>query len=127
MNKYLTIFSFFLLAGCQKANEFKFVEKKTVIDFDMITKIHENRAILTMQSFRFREYNFYEWCELIYTDSFPKWIKDKHRPDYSFKDYKFHPRITDIDVPYVIFKHKDEDYFNIIKNSDTLKFKIETD
>ena len=115
-----------MLISCQKGNDLKFVEKKTVIDLDTITKIDENRGILTMKSFRFRKYNVYSWSELIYKDSFPKWIDDRHSPDFSFKEYKFVPQILDINVPYVIFKRKGENFFYLIKNSDTLKFKIES-
>jgi hypothetical protein len=103
------------------------MDRKVSIDFDTITKINIDRGILTMKSFRFREYNVYSWSELIYTDSFPKWIDDRHSPDFSFKEYKFVPQILDIYVPYVIFKRKGENYFYLIKNSDTLKFKIESD
>jgi hypothetical protein len=127
MNKYLLTFLIVLLISCQKGNDFKFVDRETVIEFDTITKTEVNRGLLTMKSFRFRKYNFYSWCELTYKDSFPKWIDDRHGPDYSFNKYKFVPQISDIYAPYVIFKRKGENFFHIIKNSDTLKFKIESD
>ncbi len=103
------------------------MDRKVSIAYDTITKINVNRGILTMKSFRFREYNVHSWCELIYKDSFPKWIDDRHSPDFSIKKYKFVPQISDIYAPYVIFKQKDENFFYVIKNSDTLKFKIESD
>ena len=127
MEKYLLIFFILLFTCCGKDNDFKFIDRKTVIDSDTITKIEENRGILTMKSFRFRKYNVYSWSELDYKDTFPKWIIDKHKPDISVGNYKFKPQITDIDLPYVIYKRKEENCFYLIKNSDTLKFKIESD
>lgn len=115
MEKYLLIVFILLFTCCRKDNDFKFVDRKTVIEFDTITKIEENRGILTMKSFRFRKYNVYSWSELDYNGASPKWIENKN------------PTISDIEVPYVIYKRKEENYFYVVKNSDTLKFKIESD
>ena len=61
---------------------------------------------------------------LVYKDSFPKWIEDHGEPDFSFDEYIFEPSITDIDPPYVLYKFKDEKYFYVVKNNDTLKFEL---
>ena len=45
----------------------------------------------------------------------------------NFEEYKFEPHITDIAIPYVLFKRKNENYFFVIKEKDTLKFKLEID
>lgn len=82
-----------------------------------------DRSILTLKNSNF-SYDVYDWSPLIYSNTFPNWIEDHHAPDGTFggQKYKFEPRISDIDVPYVLFKRKNENYFFIIKHSDTLKF-----
>lgn len=125
--KYFIITLVLLSISCKKEDNSNFIEKNTFINFDTIKELKLNRGTLTMKSISFREYDFYSWCSLIYKDTFPTWIEDQNKPDFSFNEYKFEPVISDIDVPYVIFKRKNENYFFIIKQKDTLKFKIEGD
>lgn len=122
--KYFIITLLLLSISCKKEDNLNFIEKSSFINSDTIKKLKLNRGTLTMKSIRFREYNVYSWCSLIYKDTFPTWIKDQNKPDFSFHEYKFEPTISDIDVPYVIFKRKNENYFFIIKQKDTLKFKM---
>lgn len=122
--KYFIITLLLLSISCKKEVNLNFIEKSSFINSDTIKKIKLNRGTLTMKSIRFREYNVHSWCSLIYKDTFPTWIKNQNKPDFSFNEYKFEPTISDIDVPYVIFKRKNENYFFIIKQKDTLKFKI---
>ena len=122
--KFLIFALAVLLIGCKNDNDFKFVEKGTIINLDTIKELNINRGILTLKSFRLKEYNLYSWCPLIYNDTFPDWIKDKGKPDFSFNEYKFQPAISDVDIPYLIYKKQNEDCFYVIKNADTLKFKI---
>ena len=123
--RYFIITLLLLSISCKKENNSKFIKKNTSINFDTIEKLKLNRGTLTMKSGRFKEYDTYSWCSLIYKGTFPAWIKDQNKPDFSFNEYKFEPNISDIEIPYVIFKRKNENYFFIIKQKDTLKFKIE--
>ena len=125
--KYFIITLIFFSMSCKKEDNSNFIEKSSFINSDTIKNLKLNRGNLTMRSIRFREYNVYSWCPLIYKDIFPTWIEDQNKPDFSFNEYKFEPNISDIDVPFVIFKRKNENYFFIIKQKDTLKFKIEGD
>ena len=70
---------------------------------------------MTLKNFA-GDYYVYSWCPLIQNKSLPSWIKEKEVRE-----------ISDIDAPYKIFKMKNENFFSIIKNADTLKFKIEDD
>jgi hypothetical protein len=97
-----------------------FVEFEGEIKADTIKSVTINRGILTLD----KKHTLFSNCILIYNDSFPKWIKDHGKPDYSFDEYVFRPRITDIEAPYILYKHKNEDFFYVIKNGDTLKFKL---
>ena len=81
-----------------------------------------------MENFSFRgDYDVYSDCQLIYKKTFPSWIKDMGKPDFSVTEYKFEPKISDIEIPYVIFKKQNDEYFYVIKNTDTLKFKIKSE
>ena len=125
MKKYFIIILHLLVVSCNNYDDSHFIKKNTFIDFDTIKQLKMNRGVLTMRSLRFKRYEVYSWCKLIYKDSFPAWIKDNDKPDFSFEEYKFEPHITDIAIPYVLFKRKNENYFFVIKEKDTLKFKLD--
>ena len=97
-----------------------FVEIEGEIKADTIKSVTINRGILTLD----KKHTLFSNCVLIYNDSFPKWIQDHGEPDFSSDQYFFKPRITDIEAPYVLYKFKNEKYFYIIKNRDTLKFEL---
>lgn len=122
----LTLVFIFMLFSCKNENQ-RFITSKTVANYDSIKRVKIDRGILIMENFNFTgDYVVYSYCPLIYTDTFPSWITDKRKPEFSISEYKFKPKISDIEVPYVLFKNRNEDYFYIIKNKDTLKFRIET-
>jgi hypothetical protein len=107
--------------SCLHNKELKgFVEIESEINTDTIKSVTINRGILTLN----KKYTLFSNCFLIYNDSFPKWIQDHGEPDFSFDEYVFKPSITDIDAPYVLYKFKNEKYFYLIKNNDTLKFEL---
>lgn len=109
------------LESCIHNNKLEgFIEFKSEIQTDTIKSISINRGILTLD----KKHTLFSNCILIYKDSFPKWIEDHGKPDFSFDEYVFKPRITDIDAPYVLYKFKNEKYFYIIKKNDTLKFEL---
>ena len=120
-------YSFFILSiivlGCKKENNENFITKEMKIESDTIRKLESNRGILTMYSFR-NNIHLYSWCPLEYKNNFPSWIEDKNKPEISLNKYIFKPCISDIDLPYEIYKKANENYFFIVKNKDTLKFKI---
>ena len=121
INCILTIV-LFLLISCRKEDNSDFIECNTEILRDSIYKSSLNRGTL---AFRGKiSYSLYGSCSLIYNDTFPDWIQDYSKPDYSFNEYVFRPKISDIDVPYLLFKKKNECYFYVVKNNDTLKFKL---
>ena len=126
LTRCLIIFLTFLFTSCKKENDSNFIDKETTIDCDSITELNLNRGILTMKNLN-NKYIVYSWCNLIYKDSFPKWIKDKGKPDYTSNKYQFKPCISDIEIPYLIFKRKNENFFSLVKNKDTLIFKIAKD
>ena len=106
--------------NCKKIEEKKFVNCNTTIINDSIYKINLNRGTLTLNN----NYNLYSGSPLMYDKKFPSWIKDYDRPDYSLNNYIFEPDINDIKPPFKLFKQKDSCFFYVIKNNDTLKFKI---
>jgi len=115
---YLILLCF---TSCLHNKELKgFVEIESEINTDTIKSVTINRGILTLN----KKYTLFSNCFLIYNDSFPKWIQDHGEPDFSFDEYVFKPSITDIDAPYVLYKFKNEKYFYLIKNNDTLKFEL---
>lgn len=99
-----------------------FIEYKSEIKSDTIKLMTIDRGVLTLNK---KHYLSSSNCLFIYKDSFPKWIQDHNKPDFSFDEYVFIPRITDIDPPYILYKFKNEKYFYIIKNNDTLKFELD--
>lgn len=107
--------------SCIQNNKLEgFIVLKSEIKEDTIKSISINRGILTLN----KEYYLHGNSILIYKDSFPKWIQDHGEPDFSFNKYIFKPFITDIEAPYVLYKNKNEEYFYVIKNNDTLKFEL---
>jgi hypothetical protein len=121
--RYSILLLSIIVLACKKQNNEDFITKEMKIESDTIRKLELNRGILTMRSFR-NYIHMYSWCPLVYKNSFPSWIEDKHEPDFSFDKYIFEPCISDIDLPYEIYKKANENYFFIVKNQDTLKFKI---
>ncbi len=119
----LIVLLFVLLLVCKKEDNQDFINKGMTIESDTIRKLELNRGVLTMRSFR-NKIHLLSWCPLQYKNTFPSWIKDKSEPDFPSKKYIFKPCISDIDLPYEIYKRKDENHFFIVKNKDTLKFKI---
>ena len=65
-------------------------------------------GIIKLKNNNYRNYYLADNCEFIYKDTFPTWIKDLSKPDFSFSEYKFTPRIYDIEPTYVIFKKKND-------------------
>jgi len=130
MKKIIRSFAFILIIAfisCKEESS-KFITDKTIINFDSIKRVKIDRGILTMKNFNFRgDYDVYSDCLLIYNETFPSWIKDNGKPDFSVTEYKFEPKISDIEIPYVVFKKRNERYFYVIKNSDTLKFRIKSE
>lgn len=122
MKYILTIFLISLtFQSCLHNNKLDgFVEVQSEIKSDTIKSVTINRGILTLD----KKYTLFSNCFLIYKDSFPKWIEDYGEPDIKSTDYVFNPYITDIKTPYVLYKFKDEKYFYIVKNNDTLKFEL---
>ena len=120
MEKIIKIFCvLLLLSSCYKQSNFNFVKFKTKIDNDTIKSIEFNRGVVKLDN-----YYLLTNCQFIYKDTFPNWIKDFSKPDFSFVDYKFIPRINDIEAPFVIFKHENDSILYLVKYKDTLKFKI---
>ena len=68
------------------------------------------------------EYLVYEWSPLIYKESFPTWITKESKRDFSTRPY---PAISDIQLPYYIHKRGNDEFFYLIKNNDSLKFKLQ--
>ena len=119
--KFVLIFILFCFQSCIHNSKLEgFIELKSEIKADTIKSTSINRGILTLN----KEYYLHGNSILIYNDSFPKWIQDHGEPDFSSDQYFFKPRITDIEAPYVLYKNKNEKYFYIIKNNDTLKFEL---
>lgn len=120
MEKIIKIFFIVLLLNsCNKKNNFNFVKYETKIDNDIIKSIELNRGVIKLDS-----YYLNDNCQFIYKNTIPNWLKDLNKPDFSFVNYKFKPRISDIEIPYVIFKNENDSLFYIVKFGDTLKFKI---
>lgn len=124
MKKAVSIFILSLFFSCQKKENLNFVACHSLIKSDTIKETRMDRGIIKLTSWHNKHYYVYDWSDLEYNDSFPKWIKDHNKPDYSLKEYQFEPRISDIDVPYVLFKKEKDCYFYVVKYGDTLKFKI---
>jgi hypothetical protein len=118
MKKYLVLIFLFSLS-CTK-NNFTPIKIKDEINKTLINKTEINRGIVKLNN----EFYFYSNCSMVNKKNIPNWIIDKNSPEVSFKEYDFHPRITDIGVPYVLFKFKNDKYFYILKNKDTLKFEL---
>lgn len=120
MRKIIKIFCvLLLLSSCYKKSNFNFLKFETKIDNDTIKSIEFNRGIVQLDN-----YYLMDNCQFIYKDTFPNWIKDFSKPDFSFVDYKFIPSINDIEAPYVIFKHENDSILYLVKYKDTLKFRI---
>ncbi|MCU0384270.1 MAG: hypothetical protein MUF68_09425 [Cyclobacteriaceae bacterium] len=121
MEKVITILIFvFLISSCKTDNKQIEINKETELYGIEIYSESVNRGIVSFND----TYYLFSNSALVFNDTFPSWIKDRDKADFSFKKYKFEPTITDIDVPFRLLKYKNEDFFYVIKNSDTLKFRI---
>lgn len=121
MEKIVVVLVFVLLvASCKTEDKQIEIVNNTVLNGIDVYSVNVNRGVV---SFNDRYYLFSN-SELIFDDTFPSWIKDRNKPDFSFGKYEFEPTITDIDVPFRLLKYGYEDFFYVIKNGDTLKFKI---
>ena len=103
----------FLFVSCKKEENFNFIECKNENKIDTITNTKLNRGVLTMLGKK-DKYYLASWSLLIYKDSFPKWIEDNNKPDFSISNYKFKPDISNISAPYIIFKDENNCFFNIL-------------
>ena len=101
-----------LLTTFRDTEKLNFVEKSTSINFEKITKKNLERGILKLENLN-KTYYLYGWCELIKRDSIPVWIANMDDTT-----------IDDIDIPFVLFKNPNESFFHVIKNKDTLTFKV---
>lgn len=113
------LFFVFLFFSCNKKENINFVKFDTTINYDTIKNIESNRGVI-----RLNKYYLSDNCKFIYKDTFPTWIKNLSKPDFSFNNYKFEPKIYDIETPYILYKKKNDSLFYVIKYKDTLKFKI---
>ena len=118
MRKFITCCLLLLISFNQKKD--KTINFNTEIKTDTIRSYSINRGIVLLNNRYYIGYN-----SLNFDKEFPSWIKDRNcvsRPD----NFVFSPNLSDIKLPYVLFKRKDEAYFNVIKYNDTLQFKIST-
>ncbi len=119
------LFILFILLFFSRKNESedKFIDCKDVLVSETIRKVKVERGILSVSNFRVG-YSLSSWCPLVYKDTFPSWIEGRYASDFSIKGDKFEPTIMYIEVPYVLYKKANDCYFYLVKNRDTLKFKI---
>jgi hypothetical protein len=108
-----------IIFSCDNKNNYNFIEYNSKINYDTINKIEFNRGTIKMN-----RYHLLTNCQLINENNAPKWIKDLSSPDFKCSKYIFKPSILDIKTPYVLFKKQKDSIFFIIKNNDTLQFKI---
>ena len=120
MRKFITC-CLLLLISCNQKKD-KTINFNTEIKTDTIRSYSINRGIALLNNRNYIGFN-----SLIFDKEFPSWIKDRSGATYRPDNYVFHPSLSDIKIPYVLFKRKDEAYFNVIKYNDTLQFKIFND
>lgn len=119
----LILFLLFVFTSCNKTDQSHFITCKKAVPAQTVYKSYSDHDILTLRGDK-EEYYTYASSELVYKDSFPSWIDDRHAPDFSSKEYKFEPILSDIFVPYVLFKKENDCHFYVVKYGDTLKFKV---
>lgn len=117
---YFLSLIFILFSSCERHKNDDFIKIQDEINSAKITKFEMNRGDITLNN----NYTLLSNSYLIYENNFPKWIKDHNNPEFKSDDYLFKPYISDIDVPYILFKKKNEDVFYVVKYGDTLKFKL---
>lgn len=111
-----------LFFNCKRKEESNFIDCGQEIIINEVYRCDINRGTVSLKSFK-GTLAVTSMCYLVYEGSFPKWIKDNNKPDFSLTKYKFIPTISDIEAPFKLYKNKNECYFYVIKNKDTLKFK----
>jgi|LakMenEpi03Aug12_release.lakeMendotaPanAssembly.Ray.scaffolds.fasta_scaffold03164_35 hypothetical protein len=126
-NKILVFFVLLLFSNCwyfketrpdvehSKVHRLAFKDSLNIL----ITKssVHFN-AILLNDSIVFEKDS-----HLIYESLEPKWLfeETKYKEDYDGKTL-YHPRLYEVNPPYLIKKNKDTNFFSVIKDKDTMCF-----
>ncbi len=86
-----------------------------------IHKIKSERGVLILNN----TFMLASSCPLVYHKYFPDWIvEDTSNLVFSSKNSVFIPTIYDIKPPYKLIKKKNTDFFKVVKNRDTLTFKL---
>lgn len=78
---------------------------------DSVYKTYINRGVLKINNSYYINSNSF----LIKNNKIPQWLLEEGKEVYF---------IDDVIPPYFLFKKRGNDYFFIIKNNDTLKFKL---
>jgi hypothetical protein len=105
----------------QKPRSFYKLNFKESLKVNVVkTSIH-NKGLLLNDSVV-----LYKTSRLIFESYSPKWLFEKTKnKEMSHKYYIYSPDISDVDVPYVLIKHRNSNIFQIVKDRDTLFFDFE--
>lgn len=109
------------ILSCKNNDNLNYIEinlnSEEIID---VQKFRNNRGSSILNE----EFIIFSYCPLDFEDNYPEWIKRRDEPIFSLKNSKNIPTLYDIRVPYRLIKHKNEDFFYVIKNNDSLKFQM---
>lgn len=99
-----------LLITHKNDDRLNFIVSEMVIENEHVRRVESNRGILTLKNFA-GDYHVRSLCPMVNSSS-------------HFYIYNKKADISNVEAPYVIFKSKNENFFYIVKDADTLKFQI---
>lgn len=117
MKYKLTIFVVMIFFSCIEDKNLHSINFEDDLTIEVKSSIN-NRGTLILN----KHYMISSSCPLIFEDKFPDWIVQRLKPINGSN--KFEPKIYDILPPYTLFKEKQTNYFYVLKNGDSLKFKM---
>ncbi|MEA1786479.1 hypothetical protein U1E44_10285 [Arenibacter sp. GZD96] len=119
--KVLMLIFVSLASGCERKVRYTTIDKNSDLKIEVK---HEtmNRGVMILN----KKYYLIGSCPLMNKDK-PIWLKERYPPLWRPKTKEYTPRISDVQVPYTLYKLENEPFFYVLKNKDTLQFLLKTE
>lgn len=119
------IFYLFILIVLVSCNDLRYKRSKLVLTETAIKQDTIKERFMSRGSVVYNGYYSITTISYLVNDkkTIPNWLKNKNWVKKRYENNEL-IYINDIDLPFVLFKESGDEYFYVIKNNDTLKFKL---